>query len=230
LKKIFVANWKANKTPSQALDWLREAKAGLEQAQNVQVIICSSFLAIESLARELKGSQIKVGAQNVSSFPSGAYTGEVSAEILKGLVSYCIVGHSERRTYFGETEEQVAAKVRNLLEVGITPILCVANPRQLDEYLNKYSDIKDGVEKIVFVYEPPSAISGGGDYRPENPDEASGNISEFKAKIGPIPVLYGGSVNPEVIDSFLAQKEIDGFLVGKASLTSKDFVTLVSRA
>jgi len=230
VKKIFVANWKANKTVDEALAWLGEAKSGLESS-NTQVVICPGFTALKSLSEQLQGSEIKLGAQDVSPYPSGAYTGEVSAEILKGLVTHCIVGHSERKKYFAETESAVAEKVKQLLGFEITPILCVANLDQLNNYMNSYSYIKTQGEKIIFVYEPPSAISGGGDYHPESPDEASKIVEQFKSGIGRnCPVLYGGSVNPEVIDSFLKKENIDGFLVGKASLTPSDFLALVSCA
>ncbi len=229
MNKIFVANWKANITTAEMREWLQKTREALEKSEH-EIVICPSFVSLEVAAWELRESKIKLGAQNVSQFPTGAYTGEVAAAMLKDIVKYCIVGHSERKKYFGEAESDIAEKVKQLLEVGITPILCVAEIEQLTTYMNNYSHIKEGSEKIIFVYEPPSAISGGGDFHPESSDNAANVVKSFKEKIGAeTQVLYGGSVNPEVINEFLAT-EIDGFLVGKASLDPENFVALVSKS
>ncbi len=230
MSKFFVANFKANKTISEAEDWAKQVKTSLENSQD-QIIVCPNFVCLEAIKTALAGSSIKVGSQDVSAFPVGAYTGEVSAQILASSVEYSIVGHSERKKYFGETEEMISKKVANLIESGITPILCVADLNQLGSYLNDYSAIKEGKEKIIFVYEPPSAISGGGDFHPENAQTAAKIISEFKTQIGlETKVLYGGSVNSGMLASFLAKEVINGFLIGKASLDPQEFVKLVSQA
>ena len=170
-----------------------------------------------------------MGAQDVSKFKKGAYTGEITAEMLDGLVEYCIIGHSERRKHFGETDDDVIEKVKNLLEYSITPILCVSNLDQLDSYLERGEIVVDSAEKIIFVYEPPDAISGGGAYKPnslEDANEKAGNIGE---KIGKkVTTLYGGSINPDNAPSFFSKENIDGGLIGQASTDPKTFLEIIN--
>jgi len=225
-KKIFVANWKSNKTAKEASEWAEGFKNNWNRKNDV--IVCPTFPILDSLQKILANTGVSLGGQNVSPFPSGAYTGEVSAEILKDFVTHCIVGHSERKKYFNEAEHQIVEKVGNLLEVAITPILCVADLEQLDHYATE-DLIKDGAEKIIFVYEPPGAISGGGDYHPEEAESIKTTIASFHKKMGQkVTTLYGGSVNPDVISDYLRVENLDGFLVGKASLSPESFVSLVN--
>ena len=150
-------------------------------------------------------------------------------EMLNGLVSYCIVGHAERRKYFGESYDDVILKVQLLLEHRITPVLCVSDLDQLDSYVQRGKAIIDSAEKIVFVYEPPSAISGGGDYKPEDPNVADENAKKIAEKmLNSKAVLYGGSLNPENVTDFLSQKNIAGGLPGKASTDADDFLKLLN--
>ena len=231
MKPLIVANWKANKNIEETLDWINQTKTSLEEAKNTEVVICSSFISIPTLATLLIGSPIKIGAQTVSDRSDGAFTGEVVASTLKGLVTHCIVGHSERRRYYNENELQVGEKVKNLVEQNITPILCISDIKQMDNYLASSEGFKQNASKIVFVYEPPSAISGGGDYHPESPEEASANIAKISEKIGSeVITLYGGSVSEADVAKFLAEKNINGVLVGKASLNAETFIKLVQKA
>lgn len=231
MKPIIVANWKANKTIKETLDWVNQAKAELESVQNVEIVICPSFTSISGLASLLVDSNLKIGAQSVSNHSSGAFTGEVSAEMLAGLVTHCIVGHSERRRYYNENEEQVGQKVEQLVAAGIVPVLCISDPDQMDNYLKAHQSFKENAKKIIFVYEPPGAISGGGDYHPETPTEASENAAKIGQKLGEeVCTLYGGSVSENDVDKFLAEKNINGVLVGKASLSPETFVALVKKA
>ncbi len=231
MKPLIVANWKANKTISETIGWVNQTKTTLEEAKNVEIVICPPFTALPALASLLIDSPIKSGAQNVSDKPEGAFTGEVAAKMLSGLASHCIVGHSERRRYYGEKEDQVGQKVKNLVEQNITPVLCISDINQMDNYLAANENFKQNASKIVFVYEPPSAISGGGDYHPESPEEASLNAAKISEKIGSeVVTLYGGSVSEADVDKFLAQKNINGVLVGKASLTAETFIQLVQKA
>ncbi len=227
MKPIIVANWKANKTQTEAKTWLNETKAELEKLTKVEIVICPPFVTIPVLANELAGSVIKLGGQTVSSKPTGAFTGEVAAELLRGLVSHCIVGHSERRRYFAEDSNQVAAKIERLLANAIVPIVCVSDLTQLDDYFSTSQVFKENSEKVVFVYEPPSAISGGGDYHPEDPNSVLQNVEAIRSKVvSSVQVLYGGSVNKEAIGQFLAVSKINGVLVGKASLDPVEFVAI----
>src|SRR3990172_8847215 len=196
MKPLIVANWKANKTITETIDWVNQTKTSLEAAKNVEIVVCPPFTSIPALNSMLVDSPIKVGAQNVSDKLEGAFTGEVAAKLLSGLVSHCIIGHSERRRYYGEKEDQVGQKVINLIEQNITPILCISDINQMDSYLAASESFKQNASKIVFVYEPPSAISGGGDYHPEPPEEASLNAAKISEKIGSeVVTLYGGSVS-----------------------------------
>lgn len=228
MKPIIVANWKATKNIAETIDWVTNVKNEATNLQNVELVVCPSFTSIPAFVQMAVGSNLKAGAQDVSTHPPGAFTGEVTAAMLKGLVSYCIVGHSERRRYYNEKEEQTAEKLEQLLEVGITPVLCISDLGQMDNYLQSSPDFKTHADKIIFVYEPPDAISGGGDFHPETPEEANLNASQISGKIGKkVVTLYGGSVSQESIEILLKQENINGVLVGKASLEPKTFIQLV---
>ena len=227
-KPIVIANWKATKTIKEATVWVKEAKISLETIAYAEIVLCPPFPSLPFLMSLFKDTKVKVGAQDVSKFKKGAYTGEITADMLDGLVNYCIVGHSERRKYFGETDDDVIEKVKNLLEYSITPILCVSNLDQLTSYLDRGEIIVDSAEKIIFVYEPPGAISGGGTYKPDSPEDANANASKIGEILGKrVATLYGGSINPENAASFFSKENIDGGLVGQASTEPKTFVDIL---
>lgn len=237
MKKLFIiANWKSNKTIEEAEKWLHDfsEKLTLESPDlsNKEIIVCPSFTAIEHSRYCLANLNlpIKIGAQNISKFREGAYTGEVMVGMLRGIVNYCIVGHSERRKYFGETDDDVIKKIKLLLEYRITPILCISDLSQLEAYVSRGKQIIERAEKIIFVYEPPSAISGGGEYKPDSPEDANSNVGKIKERIGEIKILYGGSVNSENASSFFSQPNIDGALVGQASLDPVEFLQVIKNA
>ncbi len=228
-KPLIVANWKATKTIQETTDWINKIKNNLAKIDWVDVVVCPPFSSLTTTADLFKNTNIKLGAQDVSKFTKGAYTGEVTVEMIKNQVSYCIVGHSERRKYFGETDDDVIQKVKLLLQERITPVLCVSDLAQLDSYVERGKEIIDSAEKIVFVYEPPSAISGGGAYKPEDPNDADENAEKIAEKMrNPKAVLYGGSLNPENIHTFLSQKNIGGGLPGKASTDADTFLRLLN--
>ncbi len=226
-KPIVIANWKATKTIKETVEWVKTAKIKLEELTYASVVICPPYASLPIVASLFKDTDVKVGAQDVSKFKKGAYTGEVTVEMLDGLVDFCIVGHSERRRYFGETDANVIEKIKNLLDFSITPILCVSNLNQLDSYLDRGQVIIENTAKIIFVYEPPSAISGGGAYRPDTPEDANENAGKIGEKIGKkITTIYGGSINPDNALSFFSKENIDGGLVGQASTDPKVFLDI----
>jgi len=222
-KILIVANWKANKTVEESLNWLKEFKKRWRRRKNVEIVLCPPYTALSPLRSEIRNWKlgIRLGAQDISPFPSGAYTGEVSGEMLKELVDYVLIGHSERRKYFGETEEMVKRKIKRAKEFGIKPIVCVANFAQIPKEKN-----------LILMYEPPSAISKEGVYRPCDPEKVAQTLSLWRKKLNRLnPLfLYGGSVNRENVSSFLAIREVSGVAVGHASLDPEEFFQILKNA
>ena len=234
MKKLFiVANWKSYKTKDEAISWLDEFKIDDSNLENKEIIVCPSFTLLPDMKKFIleKNLPIKLGTQTISPFEEGAYTGEISTRQAVELVTHSIVGHSERRRYFHETEEYVIKELTQIIKERITPILCISDMKQLDYYLMQGNVIVDNADKIIFVYEPPSAISGGGAYRPEDPETANKNAAEISNKIGKkVITLYGGSVNTENATELFSKEYIDGGLVGQASLDLKTFSQIIENA
>jgi len=219
MKTIYlVANWKSNKTVSEAKDWLSIVSRQLSAIKipvHVTIILCVPFTVSAIFQEESNTLQmpIHLGVQNVSQFPSGAYTGEVSAQMLRGLVEYVIVGHSERRKYFNETDEMLVKKVEQAKSSGLKIIYCVENDL-----------MSIPVDTDIIVYESFVVIGSG---KPEDPATAEVMCHKLKEKNGGKPVLYGGSVTKETVKEFCAQPSIDGVIVGGASLKSEQFIQLI---
>lgn len=211
-----IANWKANKTLDEALEWVKIVGSNCLQKEDLKIAVCPSFSAIEEVKREIetKAYPLIVGAQDLSPFDNGAYTGEETAAILKQFVKLAILGHSERRENFGETDEIIAEKVKQALEYGITPLVCVQDADTL---------VPQGCKLIA--YEPVFAIGSGNSDSPEDANRVAGI---FKQKYGEdSQVLYGGSVTAENVRDFTNQENISGVLVGKASLIAEEFVRII---
>jgi triosephosphate isomerase (TIM) len=230
-KTIIVANWKSNKTESEAKEWLF-AMSGLKDLDlsNKEIIICPSFTLLPAMKAyvEEKKLLIKLGTQDISAFGEGAYTGEVNGRQIKELVNYVLIGHSERRKFFHETDEDVIAKFKRLIENNITPILCIADMEQMDRYISMDTLIKNKADDIIFVYEPPSAISKGGQFRAESPEIANQNAGRISQRIGKkVITLYGGSVNIKNAGTFFKSDNLSGGLIGKASLDPKEFYEII---
>lgn len=218
--KYLVANWKANKTVPEAISWFRQVSSIKNQvSRNFKIIIAVPLTILASLKKI--SPPFRLAAQNLSPFPSGPYTGEISAEMLKDLVDYVIVGHSERRRYFGETNEVVVKKVKMALQSKITPIVCLDEP-YLQSQIHQLTNVP--IHQFIFAYEPLSAIGSG---KPDTPENANRVAREIKKITNKAPVLYGGSVDSKNAKEFMLEGNIDGLLVGNASLKTREFIKIV---
>lgn len=210
-----IANWKSNKNIAEVLDWVSKVGPEIPKNENLKVVVCPTFSCLSEIKKTIQVGNFPmlVGAQDLSPFGIGAYTGEEPAELLKGLVDLAIVGHSERRKNFGETDEMVAQKTKQALEQGITPLVCVQGAD---------TPVPDGCKLVA--YEPVWAIGTGNPDTPENANQVAGTLKE---KYGQdLEVLYGGSVTSENVESFLAVSNISGLLIGKASLDATEFIKI----
>ncbi|MDR1975156.1 MAG: triose-phosphate isomerase [Bacteroidales bacterium] len=252
-KKFVAGNWKMNKNFQQAEELLDELVdvVSAKAAPDVDVVVCPPFVFIEmalDICRDEQSRNVfSIGAQDVSAYTSGAYTGEVSAEMIASMeAEYCIVGHSERRKYHGETDTTVAQKVELLLQNSLTPIVCVGETLEERENGVLFDVIKtqltDGLfhlqpmdfSHIVIAYEPVWAIGTGKTATDKQAEEMHKYIrSLIEEKYGKeiarkTPILYGGSCTPQTAPSLFAQPDIDGGLIGGASLKADDFVSIIN--
>ncbi len=250
MRRPFVAgNWKMNKTVEQATLLVAGMLPGLQAIRTVDRVICPPFTSLMTLAGMLSGTEIGLGAQNLHWEASGAFTGEVSPEMVKEFCQYVIIGHSERRAFFGETDESVNSKVKASLANGLIPIVCVGET--LNENENGKTEevvsrqVKKGFEgiskeaaaKIVVAYEPVWAIGTGKAASAEMANDIIGgavrkNLAELfgSDQAEKIRILYGGSVKGENAAEFFAKSDIDGGLIGGASLKAEDFLKIVEAA
>lgn len=250
--KIVAGNWKMNLSFSEAQDLVDDLLDRLEEQEDLQceVILCPPFPYLELLTDfEFDEQQYNVGAQNCSAFDKGAYTGEVSASMLKSLdVDYCIVGHSERRKYFSETDSVLAEKVNRLVENGLSPIFCVGEQIEERESNQHFDVVRRQVEQglfhmnaesfanVMIAYEPVWAIGTGKTATPEQAQEMHAFIrgivrEKYGDKVADkLRVLYGGSCNAGNATSIFSQPDVDGGLIGGASLKAEDFVSICLQA
>lgn len=223
-----IANWKSHHTITQSLLWL-ERLSNLQPhfSSQTQTVVCLPFTDIPEFNRQLNDKKIPLltGAQDVSHYPAGKHTGEITAQMLSELVSFCLVGHSERRHQFKETSSTVAQKTRLLLEHNITPIVCLDTP-YLEKQIKALIENNVNLEKCLFAYEPLNAIGSG---QPITPSEANSFASQLIFLTSPqTKVLYGGSVNADNAPEFVSQPHLHGVLVGTDSLTPTDFNNLIN--
>lgn len=238
-KPLIAGNWKMNKSALLAEEFSNEILEKKLDAE-VEALICPPFTAIDRVKKTL-GDKVKLGAQNLSEREEGAVTGEISAEMLVDLgCDYVIVGHSERRDYFEESSETVRAKAEKAIESGLVPIICVGESLEVREEGRQNEFVNEMLMKsaenlkgeFVVAYEPIWAIGTGKTCSPENAESMCKNIRETLKEMGfeqdKIRILYGGSVKPSNITGLMSMENIDGSLVGGASLKVEDFVKLVN--
>jgi triosephosphate isomerase (TIM) len=230
---LIAGNWKMYKTESETGDFCRALRDALGELEGVDVAVCPPYTGLAAAVQALADTEIAVAAQNVHWEAAGAYTGEISAPMLAELGVYgAIVGHSERRQYFGETDEAVARRARAALEAGLSVIACVGELEEerergeTEEVLRRQAARLDAHDNLVVAYEPVWAIGTGKTATPELAQEAHA----FVKSLVDVPVLYGGSVKPENAAELLAQPDVDGALVGGASLEVDSFVAICRAA
>lgn len=244
-KHLIAGNWKMYKTPKQAKELAEQLKSGLANVKDVEIVICPPFTALPIVFQVVKGSNIGLGAQNMHYETKGAFTGEISPEFLLELgCKYVISGHSERRQYFNETDELINKKLMTALKMNLNSIFCIGE-KLAERESNKTFDliknqlalglmkIREGIEKITIAYEPIWAIGTGKTATPEQAAEVHGFIRDWLKKnynqtvAEEKRILYGGSVKPDNIDELMAKQDLDGALVGGASLDDQSFIRIV---
>ena len=245
-KPIIAGNWKMNKTPSEAVALVKDLLPLVADAK-AEVVVCPTYVCLPAVAEALKGSNVKLGAQNLHFEKSGAFTGEISADMLKEIgVEYVIIGHSERRQYFAETDETVNKKVKTAIAAGLCPIICVGESLQereqgiTREIVSKQTKLAlsgvcgEDVKKLVIAYEPIWAIGTGKTATSDEANETIGDIRNavkevFGCEVAQsVRIQYGGSMNPKNVSELMAKEEIDGGLIGGASLKAEDFSKVVN--
>lgn len=247
-KYVIAGNWKMNNTPAQTKELINEMKP-LVAGASCEVVLCVPFVDIAAAVEAAKGSDIKIGAENIHWAESGAFTGEISGDMLKAAgAEYVIIGHSERRQYFGETDDTVNARLKAAIAAGLTPIVCVGETlEQREKNITvetvamqtkiAFRDISAADAKnTVIAYEPVWAIGTGKTATDEQADEVNGAIRNVIAEIygkdvaDSIVIQYGGSMNAKNAVGLLAKEHIDGGLIGGASLKAQDFAVIVNAA
>ena len=243
---VIAGNWKMNKTVAEAVALASEIKEKVAGVENVKIIVCPVFTAVKSVADVLKGSNVKVGAQDMYWETSGAYTGEVSGEmLLEAGAEYVIIGHSERRQYFGETNETVNKKLKKALSIGLKPIVCIGETLSDRESGNTEAVVEkqvregfvgltaDEMKGTIVAYEPVWAIGTGKTATAEQAEAVHAFVRNLisqlwdKETAESVVIQYGGSMKPENVASLLAQPDIDGGLIGGAALKADSFEKLV---
>lgn len=241
---LVAGNWKMNTTLDEAVQLATDVVETLSSTSGVNVVMCPPFISLESVRKVILNSSIKLGAQHMHHADKGAFTGEVSPTMLAGMCQYVILGHSERRQHFGESDEMVNLKVKAAIDAGLQPILCVGESleqrqenRAIEVVANQLKVGLNGLHNItglVVAYEPVWAIGTGVAATPEIASEVmEGAILQVLSDLygeeaaQQVPLLYGGSVNPENVGGFVKEKAIHGALVGGASLRADQFAEIV---
>ena len=244
-KPLMAGNWKMNKTIGEAVAMVKALKAAVLDIRDVEILICPTYTALYAVSNEIKGSNINLGAQNLFWEAKGAFTGEISPSMVKDAgCSYVIIGHSERRQYFCETDETVNKRTKAAFGAGLVPVVCVGETLEEREKGVTFkvieTQIRGGMANltaeeaaaVVIAYEPVWAIGTGKTATPEQAQEVHAFIRKlykeiYKDAADKVRILYGGSVNPKNVSDLMKQPDIDGGLVGGASLKADDFAKIV---
>ncbi len=240
-------NWKMYKTPADTIAFFEKFRPLVEKSEHCEIVICPPFTSLPAAVEAVQGSAIQIGAQNIGWAKEGAFTGEISGPMIRAVgATHAIIGHSERRQYFGETDDTVLKRTQAALEFGLTPIVCVGERLEqretgrtaavlVEQFGRGIAGLSDQqFAKIVIAYEPVWAIGTGKTATPEIAADAHRTIrNAVRAKFGKdageaIRILYGGSVKPDNTTTLMAQPEIDGVLVGGASLDAVSFASIVN--
>lgn len=242
---LIAGNWKMNTTVKDAVSLIKKMQSPLSKIRDVEKVVCPPFVSLEAVWSVINGSNIKLGAQNVFYEEKGAYTGEISPLMLAGLCEYVIIGHSERRQIIGETNEMINKKAKAAITVGLKPILCIGETLEerdtdktqevLGRQVYTCSDKLYFLSGMVIAYEPVWAIGNGKAATGEDANKTIEFIRQFILQLhgnsvaDDVRILYGGSVNSANIAEFMQQPEIDGALVGGASLQVDEFINIVKQ-
>lgn len=238
MNPIIAGNWKMNKDPGESRALVQKLLELTGEVKNREVIIIPPFTSLTGAAEILRNTRFKLGAQNMHWERSGAYTGEISGLFLKSIgCEYVIIGHSERRHIMGETNELINKKLKTALNIGLISIFCIGETEKeraenkteeviLNQLASGLKDIESEIHKMIFAYEPVWAIGTGKTATPQQASEVHQFIRRQLNK--PITILYGGSVKADNIDSLMAEKELDGVLVGGASLKPEEFARIIN--
>ena len=246
---VIAGNWKRNFTPSEATAFINEIKPMVEGKNNCDIIFCAPFVTIGAAMEAAKGSNIKIGAQNVHFEEKGAFTGEISAKMLKEIgVEYVIIGHSERRQYFGETDTTVNLRTKAALNAGLKVLLCLGEVKEerlagitnevvaMQTKLDLAGISAEELKNVIIAYEPVWAIGTGLTATPDQADETCGAIRDVVASLygreaaDELIIQYGGSMNEKNAAELLSKENVDGGLIGGASLVAEKFNAIVDAA
>ena len=251
MKTYIVGNWKLNFTVGEASIYLHKLQKKIPNYRDVEVVVAPSLVALQSLSLQIDRHKMKLAAQNAFYQDYGAYTGEVSFEQLRGLVDYCIVGHSERRYIFGEDDKTIQKKVAAAVRNKITPILCIGETESerafsetadviRDQLIGGLRDVsEEDIEKVIIAYEPVWAISSTKSARLASPDDVDEAVKLIRKSLKEIygektaekvPVLFGGSVRPSNAGAYLTVPGVNGLLVGGSSLILSEFTDIIEVA
>ena len=251
MKTYVVGNWKMNFTVGEASIYLHKILKRIKPARGLEIVVAPNTIALQPLSLQLEKQKVKLAAQNINAHDYGPYTGETSANMLRGIASYVILGHSERRFMFHETDKEIKQKVAAAIRSGITPILCVgetANERDFNETAATIRDqltgglsevAKEDLGKVIIAYEPVWAISSSKSAKLATPDEVAEVIKLIRKELkflageevaAEIPILYGGSVNPDNAGAYLTIPGVNGLLIGNSSLILDQFSDIIEVA